>query len=80
MTQTLSDVFLIEQQLNSLDVDVKHKATIYSKFSEEVIDASKELNVKLFHPFPGSKEYYWFIYKNQNISIRVKGPIVKFGL
>ena len=79
MNQTLADIHFLENQLNELVMDVKHKATLYSRNSEEVIEASKVLNVKLFHPHPDLKECYWFIYKspiNSKISIRVKGPII----
>jgi len=79
MNQTLADIHFLENQLNELVMDVKHKATLYSRSSEEVIEAAKTLNVKLFHPHPDLKECYWFIYKspkNSKISIRVKGPII----
>jgi len=77
--QTLSDIYILENQLLELGINAKHKSTVYSKNSEEVIEAAKTLNVHLYHPHPDLKECYWFIYrspKSKNVSIRVKGPIV----
>jgi len=78
MNQTLSDIFLLEKHLNELDMDAKHEATVYSKNSDEVIEASSKLKTHLFHP-SSSKEYYWFDYvskENPKISIKVKGPTI----
>lgn len=77
VNQTLEDIYLLEKQLLGLDLNVKHKSTVYSKNSKEVIEAAEILKEHLYHP--DLKECYWFIYKspkNKNISIRVKGPIV----
>lgn len=77
--QTLADIYFLEDQLYELTLNVKHKATLYSKNSEEVIEASKILEAHLYHPHSDSKECYWFIYKsklNPKISIRVKGPTI----
>jgi len=79
MNQTLADIRFLEKQLDELNMDVKHKATLYSKNSDEVIEASKILKTQLIHPNSDLKECYWFIYKspiNSKISIRVKGPII----
>jgi hypothetical protein len=79
MNQTLADIKLLENQLLELKLNAKHKSTVYSKNSEEVIEASKTLGAYLHHPHPDSKECYWFIYKsktNPKVSIRVKGPTI----
>jgi len=79
MNQTLADIKLLEGQLLELKLNAKHKSTVYSKNSEEVIEASKTLGAYLHHPHPDSKECYWFIYKsktNPKVSIRVKGPTI----
>jgi hypothetical protein len=77
MNQTLADIYFLESQLLNLNMNVKHKSTVYSKTSEEVVEAAEKLGVHLFHPHSDLKECYWFIYKskaNSKISIRVKGP------
>lgn len=79
MNQTLADIKLLEGQLLELGINAKHKSTVYSQSSEEVIEASKALGAHLHHPHPDSKECYWFIYKNKSnpkVSIRVKGPTI----
>ena len=77
--QTLADIKLLEDQLLKLGINAKHKSTVYSQSSEEVIEAAKTLETFLHHPHPDLKECYWFIYKsktNPKISIRVKGPTI----
>lgn len=77
MNQTLADIKLLESQLLELGFNAKHKSTIYSQSSEEVVEACKMLGAYLHYPHPDSKECYWFIYKskeNPKVSIRVKGP------
>ena len=77
--QTLADIKLLEDQLLKLGINAKHKSTVYSQSSEEVIEAAKILETFLHHPHPDLKECYWFIYKskaNSKISIRVKGPTI----
>jgi hypothetical protein len=77
MNQTLADIKLLESQLLELGINAKHKSTVYSQNSEEVIEAAKMLDAFLHHPHPDSKECYWFVYKskeNPKVSIRVKGP------
>jgi len=79
MNQTLSEIYSLEKHLLELKTNVKYKITMYSKTSEEVIEASKELDTHLYHPSADLKECYWFIYKsklNPKISIRVKGPLL----
>lgn len=79
MNQTLDDIKILENQLLKLKINAKHKSTVYSKNSEEVIEASKTLEVYLHYPCTDSKDYYWFIYKNKanpKVSIRVKGPTI----
>lgn len=79
MNKTLLEIQLLEEQLSNLDLNVKHKTTLYSTNSDEVIEAAKKLNTHLYHPHGDSKECYWFIYKsksNPRVSIRVKGPIL----
>lgn len=79
MNQTLADIKLLESQLLELGFNAKHKSTIYSQSSEEVVEACETLGAFLHHPHPDSKECYWFIYKskeNPKVSIRVKGPIL----
>ena len=77
--QTLDDIYILEKQLLGLKVNAKHKSTVYSQNSEEVIEAAKVLGAFLHFPDSDLKECYWFIYKspkNKKISIRVKGPII----
>ncbi len=79
MNKTLENIQFLEEQLSKLDMNVKHKSTLYSMDSNEVIEAAKELNTHLYHPHGDSRECYWFVYKSKNkpkISIRVKGPIL----
>jgi hypothetical protein len=79
MNKTLENVQLLEKQLTTLELNVKHKSTLYSDNSDEVIEAAKALNTHLYYPHPDSKECYWFVYKsksNPRVSIRVKGPIL----
>jgi len=75
MNETLKNIYFLEKQLNDLSLNVKHKSTLYSNDSNEVIEASKLLDSHLFYPH--INDCYWFIYKskiNPKISIRVKGP------
>ena len=79
MNKTLLEIQLLEEQLSNLDLNVKHKTTLYSNDSNEVIEAARVLDSHLYHPHGDSKECYWFIYKsnkNPKISIRVKGPVL----
>jgi len=77
MNQTLENIRLLEKILVEAPFRGKHKSTIYSENSEEVVNASIVLDVKVIHPDFEGKNYYWFTYKNSSnprISIRVKGP------
>ena len=77
--QTLNDIYILEKQLLGLNVNAKHKSTVYSQNSEEVVEAAEILGVYLYHPHSDLKECYWFVYKSpksKKISIRVKGPTI----
>ena len=77
MNQTLENIRLLEKILVEAPFKGKHKSTIYSENSEEVVDASIVLDVKVIYPDFEGKNYYWFTYRNvtnPRISIRVKGP------
>lgn len=75
--QTLSDIRLLEKTVNELSFSGKHRVTIYSQTSDEVVDASTVLGAHLMYPDPDGENYYWFLYKsvsNPRLSIKVKGP------
>ena len=77
MNQTLENIRLLEKILAEAPFKGKHKSTVYSENSEEVVDASIVLNIKVIYPDFEGKNYYWFTYRNPinpRISIRVKGP------
>lgn len=77
MNQTLENIRLLEKILVEVPFKGKHKSTIYSENSEEVVNASIVLDVKMIYPDFDGKNYYWFTYKNSvnsRVSIRVKGP------
>lgn len=77
MNQTLENIRLLEKILAETPFKGKHKSTVYSENSEEVVDASIVLNIKVIYPDFEGKNYYWFTYRNvtnPRISIRVKGP------
>jgi hypothetical protein len=77
MNQTLNNIRLLEKILVEVPFKGKHKSTVYSENSEEVVNASIVLGAKVIYPNVEGKNYYWFTYKNSSnprISIRVKGP------
>jgi len=77
MNQTLENIRLLEKILVEAPFKGKHKSTIYSENSEEVVNASIVLDIKVVYPDFEGKNYYWFTYRNvanPSISIRVKGP------
>ncbi len=79
MNQTLSDLRLLENQMFDLKLHTEHKAILYSKNTDEVIEVAKLLGVHLIYPSTDHKEYYYFDYVSHltpNISIRVRGPVI----